>query len=82
MTHSCGSKRRSREGLGHLPSRSVASPFVPPSTPSICDKHTRKNDNLSHLTLPRPPLPQEDRYAGGQYDGRPVIGIPHELQEG
>ncbi len=82
MTRCRGSKRSSREGSGRLPSRSGAYPFVPPSTLSICAKHTRKNDKLSHLTLPRPPLPQEDRYAGGQYDGRPVIGIHHELQEG
>ena len=49
MTRCSGSKSRSREGPGRPPSRSEVTPFVPPSTLSICDRHTRKNDKLSHL---------------------------------
>ncbi|MDE0197378.1 MAG: hypothetical protein OXK78_04230 [Caldilineaceae bacterium] len=37
---------------------------------------------MSHLTLPRPPLPQELRYAGGQHDVRQVIAFSQDRQEG
>ena len=54
-TRPCRSKSNSREGPGHLPSWSGAYPFVPPRTLSICAKHTRKNDKLSHLPAFRRP---------------------------
>ncbi|MDE0463364.1 MAG: hypothetical protein OXH93_13190 [Caldilineaceae bacterium] len=37
---------------------------------------------MSHLTLPRPPVPQEHRYAGGQHDVRQVIAFSQDRQEG
>ena len=43
-------------GPGHPPSRSGINPFEPPSTLSICDRNTRKNDKLSFLIIVTPSL--------------------------